>query len=430
MIFFWGCEYVGADEKIQVELIGSSSELWHDTIDKVIKSPLWSTRDAYDSAHILMVTLHFSFVANDKNAIRSFENLFARFSTQELAFGQLNQVHWLYLTSRYLALKCQFGYPFNSADRYLIHRLSSYIYTKWLYLPSFQWGRYPFVGTKARLDFILSPQDISYPSYYKAVTDFELFIFAIAADLKFILQKKDIELGKENTQTIKEVVNYAFKILMVRGVFTSDDGWLFQQGIWTDHPDYKYSGHLLISPSLKPKKQRNIAEDSSHSHRWPLWLRSLSLSEESGKYSELINKIYMALSFQFKNHVVVIDDEAGYLKLNNYMDGSNGIYRYKYQTIGKNKQSGYKSYALSGILGESWYPFLDNVDLIFRTYALSYPLPEDAIKLYVGPNTTRIRNPLYQWPAFFTNGFAKLIAMHAWYVSKNYKIKQLSNISH
>ena len=89
--------------------IGSSSEIWNSNIGQLLSSELWATRDAYDSSHILMVPLHYVFVANDEDGIREFELLFAQFSRSELPFGQLNQVQWLYLVSRYLALKSEFG---------------------------------------------------------------------------------------------------------------------------------------------------------------------------------------------------------------------------------------------------------------------------------------------------------------------------------
>jgi hypothetical protein len=407
--------------------VNSATALWEKTVGTVLKDPLWNTRDAYDSGHILMVPLHYAFIANDKNAVSKFEDLFSRSSRRENPYGQLNQVHWLYLVSRYLALKIEFDYPLNPADEYLVKRLSLYIHIKWLFDQSFQWDRIPFAGTKLRLDYIQSKEASRKRSYYIAVTDFELYLFSIASDLRFVLKSRSSKdphiISKEVENTLAEVTNYAVQVLRSRGSFTSDGGWLFQQGIWDDHPDRLYSGHLNLGKNLEPKKNVNGAEDSSHSHRWPLWLRSIYLSQSDSSQQGYLLKVIKSLSFQFNNYVAVINKDSGYLTLNNFMDGHNGIYRYRYVTVGSNAQLGYGQFGLSGILGQSWYPFLLNVDEVYKEYSESYPLPEDAINLYVGPNTTRKRNPLFQWPDFFTNGFAELIALQSYYLASNYSVK-------
>jgi len=326
--------YVRSEQNSDPGDIGSSGTLWVNTIGQIIDDALWSTRDAYDTGHIFMVPLHYAFVANDEKAIYDFEKLFARFSRQEEPYGQLNQVHWLYLVSRYLALKIEFGKTYNSADHYLVSRLSNYVVTRWLFLPSFQWDRYPFLGVKARLDFVLSSEVPDSPSYYKAVTDNEMFLFAIASDLSYIFANTDSPVdGTFQMAVVPDMTKYLLRILRERGVFTQEDGWLFQQGVWVDHPDFLYSGHTELAPDLPPKKRANIAEDSSHSHRWPLWLRSFMMAAQSCNDKIYLQDIYQGLSTQFVKHVGVWDGTSGYLKLNNFIDGWNGIYRYQYETL-------------------------------------------------------------------------------------------------
>lgn len=405
--------------------IGSSDELWQQTVGQVLSQPLWTTRDAYDSGHVLMVPLHTAFVAGDEEAIRAFEILFARFSRQEMPEGQLNQVQWLYLVSRYIALKVEFERPFTSADRYLVTRLANHLVARWRHLPSFQWERYPFVGAKARLDFVLSSEAPTSPSYYRAVIDYELFLFAIAADIRYVIDKGgqglDIDIDGDTRATLDEILQYAVRVLRARGEFTEEGGWLFQRGIWTDHPDFRYSGHVELVPGLSPKKRPNVAEDSSHAHRWPLWLRSFYRALSACEDRALVAAVFEGFAQQFVTRVAVWDDELGYLRLNNFMDGWNGIYRYRYSTVGANDLLGYGPYMLSGILGESWYPFLGGpVQELYQRYSGSYPLPPEAIALYVGPNTTRERNPLYTWPDYFTNGFAELVARQSWFLSERY----------
>jgi len=90
------------------------------------------------------------------------------------------------------------------------------------------------------------------------------------------------------------------------------------------------------------------------------------------------------------------------------MDGWNGIYRWGYSTQGEN--NGYGPYELSGTLIEGWWGFLESpqVSSIFKDMSNLFPLEENVVKLYVGPNTTRERHPLATWPNYFINGFGEL----------------------
>jgi len=399
---------------------GSKSTLWKNTVDKIISDPLWSARDATDSSHILMVPLHFSFLTNDKAGIDAFENLFSRFSYRELKIGQLDQAQWMYLLSRYLSLKAEFEIEYTDADNNLLNRLMAWTHSRWHFLPAWQWGKRSFSGVKKRIEYVLSLQVPKLPSYYSAIIDYELFLFAIAADLKYISLNNNEFFSTEYISTLDEIRVCVMDVLRKKGSFTSQ-GWLFQKGVWADYRDYAYCGHAELSGELKPLKISTIAVDSSHSHRFPLWLRSFYLSQESDSDREEIKIIINAFSYQFKHHVAI--RSTGYLKLNNYMDGNNGVYRYKYSTIGSNSKLGYGPYELSGVLGESWYPFLIDVDDVYHYYKLSFPLPIEAIDLYTGPNTTRKRNPLFKWPDFFSNGFAELISGQSYYLSKNYKLE-------
>ena len=37
-----------------------------------------------------------------------------------------------------------------------------------------------------------------------------------------------------------------------------------------------------------------------------------------------------------------------------------------------------------------------------------YPLSDQALAYYIGPNSTRNRHPLFKWPDYFENGFAEI----------------------
>lgn len=394
----------------------SENELWQETVGTLLKEPLWSTRDAYDAGHVLMIPMHYAFEVKDDNAIKQFQALFNRFSVNELPFGQLNQAQFIYLASSFLALKKKHKLELNNSnDSFIFKRILNFIEIKWHYDAAFQWNRKPFFGLKSRLDFILDLAENEKPRYYRSTTDFPLFIFAIAADLKYVSNHFDSSPPKK---TMLESINqYTLKILKSRGEFTNDGGWLYQKGIKSDHRDFKYSGHTNIAANLKPKTKKDIAEDSSHSHRWPLWLRSFHNANLDNEEEKIyINTIFSALSYQF--NTVVVDKQNKLPLLNNFMDGYNGIYRYNYNTLGENEFLGYGPYELSGVLGLAWYCFLNNSSAFYLKYKNSYPLSSEQLEIYVGPNTKRDRHPLFAWPDFFSDGFSELIANQAYAISK------------
>ena len=67
----------------------------------------------------------------------------------------------------------------------------------------------------------------------------------------------------------------AFAVYSKYVVFPGDNRWLFQPGVWRDHPDYLYAGNDNLGENLLPMPVDDIAEDTSHSHRYPVWLESL-----------------------------------------------------------------------------------------------------------------------------------------------------------
>ena len=94
--------------------------------------------------------------------------------------------------------------------------------------------KFYFKGKKERIYSILKNKNNGKLSYYKAITDFELFPLAMGSSL-FLSQTK---YGLEN-KILKEIVG-AFTKLLNRLVKFYDDGtWVLQPNVWKDHRDYK-----------------------------------------------------------------------------------------------------------------------------------------------------------------------------------------------
>lgn len=402
-----------------IENTGSLSPEWTQFISTLTRESLWTQRDAYDASNALMIPMHYAFLTRDKKGISEFETLMSRFAINELPGGQLNQAQWMYFVSSYLALRCQTGLPIADSDAYLVHRVSAWLHNRWILEPAFQWDKLPFFGTKERLLYITSKDTVLDYSYYKAVTDYELFLFAIAGDISFVIQNNRdiaIKIPQDIQNSIHDALKTGVKIIRERGFFTKSDGWLFQPGVWSDHVDYRFAAHEKLRPNLKEALVKDISEDASHSHRWPLFFRSLLSSPTLNVCDKsYLEKAYRGFCQQFKEVVVKTDAEG--VLLTNYMDGRNGVYRYQYTTTGTNNNPGYGPYQLSGILGVSWYPFCIGVKDVFSVYQNSYPLGQRMVEIYTGPDTTCERNALFQWPGYFINGFASMQARQSAYIS-------------
>lgn len=166
---------------------------------------------------------------------------------------------------------------------------------------------------------------------------------------------------------------------------------------------------------LLRKPIKDVAMDTSHSHRFPLWLTSLAGaypvgSDERAFYEELL----MGLGEQFVREVLVgpTDDFPSY-RTANFMDGRNGVYRWNYATQGPN--NGYGPYELSGTLCLGWWTFLGTPEVkeMYATMAELSPLPNDVLDVCMGPGTTRKRYWLLNGSRPYVNGCAQLISILA-----------------
>ena len=387
-------------------------ELWNQTVKEYLQDDLWIDRDIYDSAHILMTPLHAAFKLSELDWQNDFAEHFKRFSNEivsknnNVSNNKLNRLQYLYLYSQFLVLaeseEKQELIPDNTKEILLDELELHWKEPAWL------WGREPFSsGMAERLNWKLNNKNVP-KSYYRAIFDEELFMFAIAADVRSYEKLTT----PENlwSPLVTEILSFSAKVFNKEVEFNEDGGWLFQPGVWSEHPDYAYVGHTEKIVGMKMMPRKNISMDSSHSHRFPLWLSSLSNAyKEDSQEKEYYEKLLEGLKYQFLNKVIVnpTSDFSGY-RINNFMDGWNGIYRWGYSTQGEN--NGYGPYEQSGTLIEGWWGFLESpqVSSIFKDMSNLFPLEENVVKLYVGPNTTRERHPLATWPNYFINGFGEL----------------------
>ena len=381
-------------------------------LETYLVSPLWNSRDIYDAARTLMIPLHYAFASDDEELLDLFSEHFFRFSEtleknpDEVDAGRLNRIGYWYLVSRFLSLAHRFDAQ-HLVPKNLEEQLLFDVKQLWSESPAWQWMQPAFEGgIQERLEWKLSVEQVE-RSFHRAIIDEELYLFAIAADMLHVCRLRDSIPSK----FLEEIRDLARTVFQERVSWNEDGGWLMEPGTWTDHPTYAYAGYRSAPPSDAERMPINgIATDTSHSHRYVLWIRSLKQAyETSSAEAQYYDKLLVGMEIQFLDHVLVYPGEANCFRTTNFMDGYNGIFRWDYATC---EGDGYLPFELSGTLFTGWWVLLSHRSQdLYRQIATTFPLSDECLSLYVGPNTNRDRNPLVILPDFYINGFAELLVI-------------------
>lgn len=391
-------------------------ELWPETASALLSESLWSARDKYDTAHILMQPMQYAFINNDAEKIQQFDDFFTRYESafeEGVSESRIATTQYMYFVSQYLLLKSNRD-GLEGSSILLAQKLVSW-WSEFMQQPAWMWDRDAFENIALRLSWKLNTSSFDL-EYYGAIFDEELFLLATMSNLLTVVNNNNID-NTSFAQVSSQALPLLTQMLNQEVDFTDkSDGitnyhWLFQQGIWSYHRDYRYAGHTALADDLPVSEVENIAIDSSHMHRWPLWLASfLNAYPTDEAMRNYISSLQTGLSQQF-NDVVYVASSTDFNKprINNFYDGHNGVYRYNHQT---QVDSGFGPYQLSQILYVGWYGNLASPQQ-FSTDISSMlegglSFSEQEIETYVGPNTSRERNPMYTLPDYFNNGLAEL----------------------
>jgi hypothetical protein len=364
-------------------------QAWTSFIDSGLKQPITAAQ-AQNVGVIWMVPLHAAFHRKDEAWIQSFAAQFSRFASDPstLPTGtsvELSRMYYLYVASQFIVLAKENGRQ-DLVPPGLPELLYSEVQTEWRVRPAWQFGGKPFPGgARERVLWKLDHRKAE-KSYYRAMIDEDLYNFAIAADLKAY--------GGTDTQRaawdplLNDVLSVVKRVFTQEVVQLPDGGWLFQPGVYSDHPEYQYVGNSAARPGLKPAPVRNIAEDTSHSLRFPLWLTSFMKAYPANSQDYLYyERLREGLERQFYAKVLVQPTaEHPCFLTTNFMDGSNGVYRWNYESFGKD--NGYGPYQASGAFLLGWWAFLDTDRIrgVYREAAGQFPWPRQCVELYVGPH--------------------------------------------
>lgn len=363
--------------------------LWPETVSAYMQEELWASYNMYDAGLALMLPLEYAFVIEpNEQHQQDFHDFYARYLPEfdaSLTTNNLSRFQFLYVMVRYLAFTQATGW--DQEQQSLYDKLLSHFDYMWFEEETLQAGNQ---GTRSEiLQQKLNNIGQSSPKYLRATIDLEFYGFAIAAEIAAMQRQA----GQDVSITVQHMLDLALATFQ-QEVTNTDAGWLYQPGQWDDYVDYIYAGHDTLTTDLQPAPIAGIATDSSHSHRMPLWLLSLAngfvVGSEERTYFESLSAGFES---QFME-VVYLAPSADFAapRMTNYMDGNNGIYRYRFHDD-PNLKLGYDAYNLSGTLLVGFYPYMKNAQLRDAYVQLSFPLADDILNLYLGlggtPDTSR-----------------------------------------
>jgi hypothetical protein len=234
------------------------------------------------------------------------------------------------------------------------------------------------------------------PSYIGAILAEESLVFAVASDLRTYLHLK----GKTNTKLLDEIHAATFKLYSTGVTPTENGGWLLQPGKLKDDYDYLYAGHhsvptltICASPNsedprcnLAPRPIDGIGMDVSHFlAKWPIFLTAYrDASYDNSTRRDFFERLISGVEVQIFNHVIKPQQTRPPYLLTNYMDGTNGVFRWNYLDRGKNW--GYNSFALSSTPCYSSIALLnsDRVRELYKRIYKALPYTPTEVKMMGG----------------------------------------------
>ena len=263
----------------------------------------------------------------------------------------------------------------------------------WLEIPAWHWAvkKLPYPNIKERLKAKLCEPlqpELRGKKYFRLIMDEDLFIMAIAAELKCIsLIDGGKYFDRNDVLLMDEIQDYCLKTMNAR--LSKGKGFLFDVGARDDRPDFAYAGYTgSVLPTGKKRPAKMTVSDVSHAQRWPWWLTSFrdSWPKDSDNYKKF-DRMIDRLAVQFGEYVVSWQPN-GYPLLNNFLDGRNGWYRVGYQ---KRKNFGYGPYELSHIAMRGNWGILAERNTDVRRFNIKI----SELLLADGPEVKKFRETYY-----------------------------------
>jgi len=339
--------------------------LWNRSAKPALQQDLWLPESSYNCGHFLMVPMHGAFALKKENWLQDLKAHFSRLADSGYAkldsSNYLYKIQYCYFASEYLRL-CYENDRRDLVPPALEDSLFNTVSDRWLHNAIWHWWHRKaafatFPSMQKSMAWKLYDKKIKKPTYQKAVVDDDLFTMAVGVDLLRIKMLK----GDSIPAVLIEIQGDMYRTFKERGTFQEDGSYQFQAGWWTDHYDYRYASYDKYEEKLHPKPVKGIGEDATHAIRYPLWLNTLKASYAAGsEASQELSNIQHGMALQFRTKVLVMPNgEFPFYRLNNYMDGTNGLYRWNYS----GRSNATLPFGNSGTLYLGWWGFLPDPTL-------------------------------------------------------------------
>lgn len=397
--------YTGAASHLSED----EQRLYNDTVIALLEQELWTSRDAYDASHYLMVPMFYAFRSGESSLIEAYARFFARFAEEVgsgtsafTSIGDLDKLQFHFFATQFMVLCALHGRQelVPAVLPELSQRCAEYV----LYDVPSNWGVEP--SYEYHIQTVLSGKQYS-RQYYSMIDDFTLFSLGILCGPHIYHSESNLPVSRTEEQAREDAYQLFASPLL--NTTTADDGWLFQVGVCSDYGDFAYAGNPSITEGIEPCVKEDIVADSSHFHRMPLLLATFGLAQTEYERQALFLQRRAQLSNQLINHV--LQEVDGHWLTTTFMDGTNGVYRYSYNTEGV----GLEGYALSGTFLMGWWSLLadDRVSEVYRDILPTFPMAGDRSNPYYDYATTRERNPFFDASSAFDTGMLECTVLCA-----------------
>src|SRR5579863_2454742 len=223
-------------------------QLWTENIKPIFPRPVTTSAGAYYAGHMLMVPLHAAFSRNDPEWEKDFSDYFRHLSPDQLTDVLLSRLQFLYLASEFIVLAEKSGHS-DLIPPGLPDLLFSEVRAAWLEKPAIQWEHPAFKGgLRERILWRLNTHTVA-KSYFRAIMDDDLFLFAIAAELRTYGGTPAQE--RVWREPLDDVLTIAHRVYTQEVTPTPFGGWNLQPGVWADHPDFQYAGSPRAEPGIR-----------------------------------------------------------------------------------------------------------------------------------------------------------------------------------
>ena len=381
--------------------------LWTQSVSGYLADPLWIERDRYDAGTRMMMLIQGAFEFDQQPWLTQLADHYRRaagFDHSRISSG-LNRLQYFYSAAEFIRLAVETGQPELVSDE-LVSILYAEIADAWLRTPAGNWFT-TFPGVRERVLWKLDNTNVRY-SYFRAVHDSTLMVMAVAGNLSAY---ERLHSGSTAyTSLLNDILEVAHQVYEQEGVFLVDGSWIFQPGVWQDYYTYQYAGYDAVVAGTRPAAVPGIGEDSGHASRYPVLLQSMASAYHSGTPE---NTFYQQLGNGFRQLItsrvlVAPDAESSTYRLTNFIDGTNGVYRWNYPTLEGN--SGIMPYELSSVLLHGWYGLMggERIHVAYQTLSSQFPLEGVILSTYYNGTAIRDQHPSLAGAQYVTGGMAEL----------------------